>query len=229
MLTPSEITAHEFPKTPFNGYHQATVDDFFETVAADFAVLYKENSVLKQKLRVLVEKIEDYRATEENMRLALLAAQRKADEIVEDSKNLSAQMLAETDAEIKRRNREAAAALKNEEERLKHAVNQTSGFVTAAKSVLERHNAFLSEVQQMVFESVPAIKEAEAAAQQAQEEAAEEEADNTVAYEPKKKSLPKMEDEETGAVTEKTNSDDLQIEFDDLKFGYKYNFDDMED
>ena len=42
---------------------------------SDYTALYKENAALKAKLKVLVEKVEDYRATEDSMRATLLTAQ----------------------------------------------------------------------------------------------------------------------------------------------------------
>ena len=38
------------------------VDDFLEPLTEDYIMLYKENSVLKSKMKILVEKLEEYRA-----------------------------------------------------------------------------------------------------------------------------------------------------------------------
>ena len=64
MLTVQEIQTPEFEKAVFGGYDQKAVDDFMETVAADFASLQKENAALKSKMKVLVDKIEEYRSVE---------------------------------------------------------------------------------------------------------------------------------------------------------------------
>ena len=62
MLTPQEISERELVKAVFGGYDAAVVDDFLETIAADYGALYKENAILKSKIKVLVEKVEEYRA-----------------------------------------------------------------------------------------------------------------------------------------------------------------------
>jgi cell division initiation protein len=58
MLTPQEISKTEFVKAVFGGYDMSAVDDFLEKLTADYAALYKENAILKSKIKVLVEKIE---------------------------------------------------------------------------------------------------------------------------------------------------------------------------
>jgi DivIVA domain-containing protein len=63
MITPQSIREKTFEKAVFGGYDMSSVDDFLENVASDFAALQKDAAVLKGKMKVLVEKIEEYRAT----------------------------------------------------------------------------------------------------------------------------------------------------------------------
>ena len=44
-----------------NGYEPASVDDFLDQLAEEVAASQKENAVLKAKMKVLVDKIEEYR------------------------------------------------------------------------------------------------------------------------------------------------------------------------
>ena len=78
MLTPQEVSEHAFAKASFGGYNMAMVDEFLDVLTADYTTLYKENATLKAKMKVLVDKVEEYRSTEEAMRKALMAAQRMA-------------------------------------------------------------------------------------------------------------------------------------------------------
>ena len=84
MLTPQEVSTHSFAKASFGGYNMAMVDEFLDELTDDYTALYKENAALKAKLKVLVEKVEEYRATEDSMRATLLTAQRMADSIVKE-------------------------------------------------------------------------------------------------------------------------------------------------
>ena len=62
MLTPQEVSTHSFAKASFGGYNMAMVDEFLDELTDDYTALYKENAALKAKLKVLVEKVEEYRA-----------------------------------------------------------------------------------------------------------------------------------------------------------------------
>ena len=64
MFTPQEIQEQTFSKAVFGGYDMQQVDDFLEPLTDDYITLYKENSVLKAKMKILVEKLEEYRAQE---------------------------------------------------------------------------------------------------------------------------------------------------------------------
>ena len=78
MLTPQEVSTHSFSKASFGGYNMAMVDEFLDELTDDYTALYKENAALKAKLKVLVEKVEEYRSTEDAMRKTLLTAQKMA-------------------------------------------------------------------------------------------------------------------------------------------------------
>ena len=67
MLTPQEVQEKTFPKA-LRGYDMPSVDDFLEPLAQDYTTLYQENEVLKEKLRVLVKKLEEYHDREEEVK-----------------------------------------------------------------------------------------------------------------------------------------------------------------
>ncbi|MBQ6986736.1 MAG: DivIVA domain-containing protein, partial [Oscillibacter sp.] len=81
-------------KALFGGYSVSAVGEFLEGVSEDYAALHKENATLKAKLKVMVDKVEEYRATEEAMRSALLAAQRTAEGILKDAETRRDEILA---------------------------------------------------------------------------------------------------------------------------------------
>ena len=75
MFTPQEIQEQTFSKAVFGGYDMQQVDDFLEPLTEDYIMLYKENSVLKSKMKVLVEKLEEYRGQEAAMKQQMAQAQ----------------------------------------------------------------------------------------------------------------------------------------------------------
>ena len=64
MFTPQEIEQISFGRATFGGYEMRAVDEFLEPLTEDYITLYKENALLKSKMKVLVGKLEEYRSNE---------------------------------------------------------------------------------------------------------------------------------------------------------------------
>ena len=95
MLTPSKIKNHHFEAAGKNAYRAQSVDDFFEIVADSYEQMFKENGELVKKIGLLAERVEEYRNDEDNIRAALLTAQRMADKIMKETNEKSEKQLAE--------------------------------------------------------------------------------------------------------------------------------------
>ena len=89
-MTPQDIREKTFEKAMFGGYDMAAVQNYQEEVATELANAQKEIAVLKGKMKVLVDKVEEYRSTEEAMRKALMAAQRMAEDLVKEAEQKKA-------------------------------------------------------------------------------------------------------------------------------------------
>ena len=147
MLTPQEITDKVFVKAVFGGYDMTGVDDFLEALSADYAALYKENAILKGKLKVLVEKVEEYRSTEDAMRMALLTSQRMGEEIIVDANKQKEETLRSTDVEIRERLEDMTKRVADEEWRLSVAAKETAKFIQLSQAIMQKHSEFLSKLE----------------------------------------------------------------------------------
>ena len=131
MFTPQQIDQISFGRATFGGYDMQQVDEFLEPLTEDYVTLYKENALLKSKMRVLVGKLEEYRKNEASMKDAVVNAQKTCDKMVAEAEAKCAKMLQgassmaatntqNTDAQIAAENarveeaRQAAAAKINE-------------------------------------------------------------------------------------------------------------------
>lgn len=161
MLTPQDIQNKELTKAVFGGYDMAVVDDFLEEVAADFAALYKESAILKSKLKVLVEKVEEYRSTEDAMRMALLTAQKMGDDMLSESKQKSAEMIANAEKMAREKMGTLAQEIANEEARLQAAKEKTAQFVMMAKTIMEKYVDSLDALSELKGTPAPAAPAAE--------------------------------------------------------------------
>ena len=134
MLTPQEVASRAFPKAVMGGYNMASVDEFLDELSDDYSALYKENAVLKSKLKVLVEKVEDYRATEDSMRATLLTAQKMADSIVKEAEQKRDGMLAEARAQAQSQMGELDRQRRESEARLAQGKQELADFIATARS-----------------------------------------------------------------------------------------------
>ena len=97
MITAQDIREKGFERVRLNGYDMAAVDDFLEELADDVAASQKENAVLKSKMKVLVDKIEEYRANEEALNSAILSAQKLAVQIETEARQRAAATIADAE------------------------------------------------------------------------------------------------------------------------------------
>ena len=101
MITAQDIRDKGFEKVRIGGYDMAEVDDFLEEIADDITAYQKENAVLKSKMKVLVDKIEEYRSNEEALNMAVLSAQKLAVQIEAEARTRASSMIAEADQQVK--------------------------------------------------------------------------------------------------------------------------------
>ena len=100
MFTPQQIDQISFSRATFGGYDMQQVDEFLEPLTEDYVTLYKENALLKSKMRVLVGKLEEYRKNEASMKDALVNAQKTCDKILSNASATAAQNARNNDALI---------------------------------------------------------------------------------------------------------------------------------
>ena len=143
MLTPQEVSTHAFSKAVMGGYNMAMVDEFLDELTDDYTALYKENAALKAKLKVLVEKVEDYRATEDSMRATLLTAQKMADSIVHEAEAKRDEILAQAETSAREKIGQLRQEVEAAEERLHQGQRDLAQFIAASREICEKELKFL--------------------------------------------------------------------------------------
>ena len=211
MITAQEIREKTFDKATFGGYDMTGVDDYLEALAADVTSTQKEIGTLRAKRKVLVDKIEEYRANESAMNKALLAAQKLASDIEAEANEKAAAILAEANAKAEamiadanEQYRAATADLSDvrelEERRLAAAKEAGAAYFEKAFADLERQKEFLTAIANLgseTAEETVANKVAEVA-EEVTEEAVEEVVELTEAVEEVAEAVetvPSMDDE----------------------------------
>lgn len=165
MITAQDIREKTFEKARRDGYDMATVDDFLEELADDVTAYQKENAVLKSKMKVLVDKIEEYRANEEALNLAVLSAQKLAVQIENEARTRAAAMIEDADRQVKARIGGIEDETKRQEQLLADAKAATAKFFDAARALCNTQLRNLDSIANgMGIKSAPAPAAAEAAA-----------------------------------------------------------------
>ena len=151
MTTPQDIKEKTFEKAVFGGYSMAEVDAFLETVSDDLALLIKENATLKAKMKVLVDKVEEYRSNEDAIRMAVISAQRLGNIIEGEARDKATALIAQATEESQRISKEAQLAVELEKTRLEEAKRSSAQFVENMELLCNRQLSFLGKVNEMDF------------------------------------------------------------------------------
>ena len=121
MFTPQQIDQISFGKATFGGYNMNDVDEFLEPLCEDYVTLYKENALLKSKMRVLVGKLEEYRKNEAEMKDAVINARKTCDKMVHEAEAKCAKMLSEASSSASMSSANTGALVAAEQERVEEA------------------------------------------------------------------------------------------------------------
>ena len=159
MYTPQEVSEKTFPKSTglTSGYNMTAVDEFLDGLTEDYTALYKDNTTLKAKLKMLAEKVEEYRATEDAMRSTLLAAQKMAAQMVADAQAekektiadaqaQAEQILADARGEADVQARQLQQEIRDSWEKLATAQSETADFIQRSRDLCAQQLAFLDSL-----------------------------------------------------------------------------------
>ncbi len=146
MLTPERIKEKSFQTSGRGSYRAEDVDSFMNEVSVSYEQMFKENTDLIKKISILAKKVEEYRADEDSLKMALLNAQKLADRIVAEAKEEAVNEVASVKAETDKLRADAAsdaAALelnaKNESNALlENSKRESSAILASAKEEAER-------------------------------------------------------------------------------------------
>ena len=179
MITAQDIREKGFEKARMGGYDMASVDDFLDELANDVAATQKENAVLKSKMKVLVDKIEEYRSNEEALNAAILSAQKLAVQIESEARQRAAATVAEAEKKAQETIGSITDRANFEEKRLADAKAAAAKYIAAARALCNTQLGKLENIanEMGVAAEVKATEEHKAAAAPAPAEEAKPEGD----------------------------------------------------
>ncbi len=152
MFTPQQLEDISFARARFNGYDIDSVDEVLEPLIEDYTTLYKENALLKSKMRVLVEKLEEYRNGEASMRDAMHSAQKTCDQMVRDTEAKCAQMLSDANKTAAENARNAVSLIDAENQRVEEAKKAASARIA---EIQEQMKSCIQALERIKTANVP--------------------------------------------------------------------------
>lgn len=96
MLKAQDIRVVTFDKG-MRGYNTEDVDAFLAQMADQVEAMEAEKAEIEKKLYMLAEKVAEYRKDENNLKAALLNAQRLGENVIQEANQRAAQILREAD------------------------------------------------------------------------------------------------------------------------------------
>lgn len=239
MLTLDEIRNIQFTKG-IGGYKTAEVDDFVDECIATVEALIGEKDETTKKLNVLADKLMEYRQEEDNIRTALLSAQKMGDAVVREANLKAEQIVKEANDKAAQIERIARAEIADEQATLEKMKAEVADFKAQILSIYRQHLELIS--------NLPDVSPAETAAPAAEQEPAAVVEEEIVDLNNEPIAAPEIEDISSGmaeddtkvvleepdlsmlTMTEKKQSEPARkSRFDDLRFGDEYHIEDDDD
>lgn len=144
MLTPNDISNKRFEKSPFGGYKPEEVDSFLSEIAVSYERLYEAKEAAEEKMEVLAEKLEEYRANEDSLRTVLLGAQKLGDNIIRDSKAKAEVIISDAEGQVKQVFSESEDKINKERGTLATLQKETAEFKKRLIAMYKQHLELIS-------------------------------------------------------------------------------------
>ena len=190
-----------------------SVDEFLEPLTEDYITLYKENALLKSKMKVLVSKLEEYRANEASMKDAIVNAQKTCDLMVKEAEAKCAQMLNDANAAAVENAKNADAMIAAEKARVEEAKKTACAKIDTLK---EEIASCINALDRIKAANLPAGNQAENAAQSEMDAVADEISASLQAL------IGTTDDSKPTAEPKHPTTDSTTGKFANLQFGRNY-------
>lgn len=153
MLSLNDIINASFKKSGFSGYRTDEVDHFIDQVKESYDSLMKknleqkeeyerlkaENSQLLEKMKILAEKIESYRAEEDEIKNALVSAQKLGDASIRESRHKAEIIIKDANIKAERIITAAKNEVIGEQNELERLQKTVSDFRSKLLSAYKEH------------------------------------------------------------------------------------------
>ena len=234
MLTPQQVAEQTFNpvgRGKNSGYNMEEVDNFLDQITADYTALANENTDLKNKLKILADKITEYRETEDMMRSTLRSAQKTANDMVAEAEQKREGILDALEQDIRARKAAYDDEIAICRAQLAAARKETADYISSILALTDRQQSFLDTLPDLGLDGelegeteleTPEVPAEEPAAEEA---VAEPETADSIGDLIADEAAEAIEEEEEAPAPQPepvASSATSRIDFSNLKFGKDY-------
>lgn len=151
MLTPNQILNHSFA-TSRGSYKADEVDEFINEIVESYQQMFKENGEMLSKLEILAKRVEEYRHDEDNIKAALITAQKMSERIISEAREGAQKTIADAEQNAKTT---LADAEKISNELLEKSASEANNLLTSTKASTDKT---LAEAEATANEVIDASK-----------------------------------------------------------------------
>ena len=148
MMSPQEIRTVTFDKV-MRGYRVEDVDAFLQQVAQEMERLSSELSKKEKKLYILAEKVEEYRKDEDNLKTALLNAQRMGENVIREAKQKADALIREAGIRADTLTRVANEQVEEQQAEMARIRAEVADFKNQVLGMYKAHIELLSDLPDM--------------------------------------------------------------------------------
>ena len=158
MITAKDIQKKKFEKVKF-GYSPEEVDEFLSQIENDIRLMQQDLDDSNEKVQLLADKVREYKESEEDIKNALLGAQKQARQVVDDAKERAAAIEAEAKAAAEASKSQALIDQETQLQQISEKLDQENAALVTAQKQAASFKQTLFELYKQHLELISRIPE----------------------------------------------------------------------
>ena len=156
MITAKDIHKKKFEKVKF-GYSPEEVDEFLSELENDMRIMQQNLDDSNEKVQLLADKVREYKETEEDLKNALLGAQKQAREVVSAAQARAAQIEEEAKASVEAVKSQAVLDQETQLQMLSDSLAEKKEALAETKRQIAEFKSSLFEMYKEHLEMISAL------------------------------------------------------------------------
>lgn len=146
MLSPNDLANIKFDRCMGRGYKMEEVDTFIAQVRDLVRAQEDDRQELENKMLVLADKLEEYKKDEDNLRSAIMGAQRLANSVMQEAKDKAKAIVDEANNKAAALVDNARKTIEQEENRYVRMKREVATFKSKLQHMYKQHLELISNI-----------------------------------------------------------------------------------